>query len=315
MKKILRFPKLKHRNKSGFTLIEVIVSCALLAVLILAVMAMISPVMTVIGSNEKNANALMIAEAVEAEIDRNIKNSVFCAVFTNAQPGSSVVGTPSADLTTDTGKIRLHTAMSEMLTFLSTDSNMDIYDMKIIGIRWIEDVRTHQYKYMLTSITPKIKADGSGFDSFTEGKVFEDCFYENFFPDIKFETMEFVEHAEDGTTVTACRNVALKTTIDVHSDSTMDSRAASGTGYADFINIRTNAINPDGTYKLYWISDDDNKDAMGNDITVKTLLREDDDFTDEFGDVRPETYVVYVTRKLKYAPPASSSTLSSSSTP
>ena len=60
MKKILRL--LKRRNNGGFTLIEVIISCALLAILILAVMGMVTPVMSVVMSNEKNANALMIAE-------------------------------------------------------------------------------------------------------------------------------------------------------------------------------------------------------------------------------------------------------------
>ncbi len=301
MKKILRL--LKCKNNGGFTLIEVIVSCALLAVLILAVVGMITPVMSVIGNNEKNANALMIAEAVEAHIDRNIKNSVFCGVFTNAGGGSTVVGTPSTDLTGSTGKIQASDAFKEMLTFLSTDNNKDIYDMKIIGIRWLEDTRVHQYKYMLTNITPKLSDDGSSVTSFTEGKVFEDCFFENMYPEVKFETVEHIEYEADGTTKKWARNVALNTTINVYTRPEMGSSlAASGMGYADFINIRTNAINRDGTYKLYWING--STDGMGAAVTVKTELREDSDFTAEFGAAaHPETYIIYVTRKLKFAAP------------
>lgn len=127
MKKILRL--LKRRNNGGFTLVEVIISCALLGILILAVMGMITPVMSVVMSNEKNANALMIAEAVEAHIDRNIKNSVYCAVFTNAGANNSALGALSTDLTESTGLLQQNEALKEMLSFISSDNNKDIYEM------------------------------------------------------------------------------------------------------------------------------------------------------------------------------------------
>lgn len=303
MKKILRL--LKRRNNGGFTLVEVIISCALLGILILAVMGMITPVMSVVMSNEKNANALMIAEAVEAHIDRNIKNSVYCAVFTNAGANNSTLGALSTDLTESTGLIQQNEALKEMLSFISTDNNKDIYEMKIIGIRWLEDTRIHQYKYMVTNITPKIKDDGSGFNSFTETRVFEDCFYDNLFPDVSFEVMVYNEHedGDDTKPIISTRNVALKTTIDVYASSGMEALAAQGNGYADFINIRTKAINPSGNYKLYSINGGD--DAMGNPITVSTQLRTDDELEAAYGvTAHPETYIFYVTRKLKYVEPA-----------
>lgn len=304
MKRILRL--LKRRNNGGFTLVEVIVSCVLLGILILAVMGMITPVMSIITSNEKNANALMVAEAVEAHIDRNIKNAVYCAVFTNAGSNKSAVGSLSTDLES-TGLILKSDAIKEMLDFMKTDSNKDIYEIKVIGIRWLEDKRTNQYKYMLTNINPKIKSDGSGFDSFFSGietRVFEDCFYDNFFPDISFEIMEYNEHEDGDETkpITSTRNVALKTTIDVYSNSARTALAAQGKGYADFINIRTKSINPDGNYKLYSIEGGD--DAMGNPITVSTKLRTDAELTSDFGvTAHAETYIFYITRKLKYFEP------------
>lgn len=306
MKKILKLRK--RRKNGGFTLVEVIVSCVLLGVLILAVMAMITPVMNVITLNENNANALMISEAVEAHIDRNIKNSLYCGVFTNVLP-SSTAGAISEELTAAGGEIQKNGALKEMLTFLKTDENMKIYDVKIIGIRWLEDTRTHQYKYMLTNITSKVKDDGSCLIDFKEEKVFENCFYENMFPDIKFEVKSY-DFKDSAGNVTETRNVALKTTAEVYSNSEMTALGASGTGYADFINIRTKSINPDGIYKLYSIAPD------SDDTTFETEVRTDDVFKTGYPDAHPETYIVYVTRKLKYAdPPASSSTPSSSSTP
>ncbi|MBD5384208.1 MAG: prepilin-type N-terminal cleavage/methylation domain-containing protein [Ruminococcaceae bacterium] len=304
MKKILRL--LKRRNNGGFTLIEVIVSCALLAILILAVMGMITPVMSVVVSNENNANALMITEAVEAHIDRNIKNAVYCAVFTNAAANNASYGSKSTDLT---GLIASSDALKEMDDFMKADNNKDIYDMKIMGIRWLEDTKTHQYKYMVTNITPKLNDDGS-LDVYTlysapETRVFEDCFYDNLFPEVSFEVMAYNEHEDGDETkpIISTRNVALKTTINVYSNSGMTAHAAQGKGYADFINIRTKSINPAGDYKLYSI--EGGNDAMGDPITVSTQLRTDDELKSTFGvTAHPETYIFYITRKLKFVAPA-----------
>lgn len=306
MKKILRL--LKRRNNGGFTLVEVIISCALLAILILAVMGMITPVMSAVTLNEKNANALMITEAVEAYIDRNIKNSVYCAVFTNAGANNSALGAMSTDLFQSTGLIRQSDALKEMLNFMSTDNNKDIYEMKIIGIRWLQDAKTHHYKYMVTKITPQIKDDGSDFKYFMgtyEKRIFEDCFYDNLYPEVSFEVMAYNEHEDGDETkpIVSTRNVALKTTIDVYSNPDRTALAARGEGKADFINIRTKAINPDGDYKLYSIEGGD--DAMGNPITVTTQLRTDAELQSAYGvTAHPETYIIYITRKLKYFEPA-----------
>lgn len=297
MKKILRL--LKRRKNGGFTLVEVIVSCVLLGILILAVFGMITPVMDVIMRNDKNANGLMIAEAAEAYIDKNIKNSVYAAVFTNAQY-SDLTDTITAD----------HEAMKIMLAFLKDSDNSKIYDLKIIGIRWQEDKRLNQYKYMVTNITPKISDDGTKIESIKEeSKVFEDCFYDNLYPDFLFEVLAYNEYPLDADKkpdktqpIKSTRNVAIKTTIDVYSNPDMTALAAEGSGYADFINIRTPAINREDIYKLYSI--EDGVDAMGVDIDVYTQLRTDDVFKADCGDTaHPETFIVYVTRKLKFVEP------------
>lgn len=292
MKKILRL--LKRRNNGGFTMVEVIISSALLAILILAVMGVMTPIMSAITSNEKNANALMIAEAAEAYIDRNIKNSVIVAVYTNAM---------ISDFTGSPGKAITSQSMKDMLDFLNKDDNKNIYDIRVIGVRWLEDKKSHQYKYMLTKLTPQLKSDLSGFTAFTETPVFESCFYDNLYPKITFEPIAYNEHEDGDETkpIISTTNVALKTTIDVYGSFKMESLAAQGKGYADFINIRHKVVNES---KLYSI--EGGNDAMGNPIESPTQLRTDIEFKGEFGDTaHPETYIVYVTRKLiYYEPPA-----------
>lgn len=289
MRKFSRLIRL--RNKGGFTLIEVIISCVLLAILILAVMGMITPVMSVVMSNEKNANALMIAEAAEAYIDRNIKNSVYCAVFTNANRN---------DVTA--AAIDEHDAVKEMKDFLNDGNNKDIYDLNVIGIRWTEDPKSHLNKYMLSVM--EVPYDSS-FQLISGGllkekNVFDACFYDNLYPDFRFEVKPYNEYDKETTppTMTSTRNAALKTTVDVYSNHEMTALAASGEGYADFVNIRTPAINRGDIYKLYSI--ESGTDAMGNAITVYTQLRTPEECAALYPASKPETYIFYVTRKLKY---------------
>lgn len=229
MKKILKLLRLK--NKGGYTLIEVIISCALLGILITAVVGLISPVMSVIGNNEKNANALMIAEAAEAYIDRSIKNSVYTAIFTNAS---------ATDITADA--VNKHAAFVEMKKFLNDGDNKKIYDLHILGIRWLQDPKSHQNKYMLQIVNPDYDTSfGLKSTTLSFTNVFEPCFYDNLYPEISFEVLPYDEHTDktDPSKITATRGAAVKTTIDVYSNSGMTALAASGTAYADFVNIRT----------------------------------------------------------------------------
>lgn len=282
------------RNKSGFTLIEVIVSSVLLGILVLAVVGLITPIMNVVMLNEKNANALMIAEATEAYIDRSIKNSVYVAVFTNAN---------IADINAST--INEHEALKEMKNFLNDGNNKDIYDLKVIGIRWETDPRVHHNKYMLYNVKPNYDSSFNLVGTATPAvtPVFENCFYDGLFPKFQFEVMPYIEYEDDGTTIKSVKNVALMTNIEVYSNAAMTALAASGKGYADLVNVRTPAINRENTYKLYHILG--GNDAKGDAITVNTELRTEAECEAVYTASKPETYIFYVTRKLKfYEPPA-----------
>lgn len=312
MKKILRL--LRLRNKSGFTLVEVIISSALLGILIMAMVGIITPVMSVITNNENNANALLIAEAAEAYIDRSIKNSVYTAIFTNANENDILLN----------GEIYKHEAFKEMKDFLKDGDNMKIYDLNIIGIRWLQDPKTLQNKYMLQVIKPTYDSSLDLNLTSTIGKknVFEPYFYDGMYPEFEFEVLPYDEHTDktDPTKITATRGATVKTTANIYSNPAMTALAASGTAYSDFVNIRTPAINRDDLYKLYYIdgvhvsgSSEPKKDGSGKlidnmdkPITITTELRTADECKTMFSVERPDTYIFYVTRKLKYyEPPAS----------
>jgi len=306
---------LKKRGKSGFTLVEVIVSCVLLGILILGVFSVVTPIISGVKSREQNANALMLAEAAEAYIDRSIKNSIYVVIFENAKPDDMKEG----------ATIPESEQMKEMVSFINGPENKDaagneVFELKCIAVRWGEDKKSQRYKYMITSETVD-KEKGIVDTAPTTSKsynVFETCFYENLFPIFNFEIMKADVIDDEGNPVTdpATGDVlqqeipAIKTTIDVYRDSELQELAFKGTGYADLTNIKRQSKN--GSYKLF--SKDGIKDADGNIVDgSSTVLREADSFGE---DEHPETYIYFITRKLKAITPTTpSSTSTPSSTP
>ncbi len=273
---------LKKRGKSGFTLVEVIVSCMLLGILILGVFSVVTPIISGVKTREQNANALMLAEAAEAYIDRSIKNSIFVAIFENAKPDDMKEGEAIPE----------SQQMKEMLSFINNADNKDaagndIYELKCIGVRWKYDAKSQQYKYMITSETvDKTKGIVDVAPSTSKSySVFETCFYEKLFPIVIFDIMEADVLDEDGNPKkdVAGNNIkqeipAIKTTIDVYRDPEMQELAFKGTGYADLTNIKRQA-NSD-FYKLF--SKKGMKDSDGKIVAdTSTILREADSFGED----------------------------------
>ena len=84
MKKLFRIKRLlKMRNSSGFTLVEVIISSALLSILVLGIMSFVAPVLRMVNSGEKNARATMLAETIDTYISGVLRTAVRVEIFQN----------------------------------------------------------------------------------------------------------------------------------------------------------------------------------------------------------------------------------------
>lgn len=302
--KLFRIPK--RRKNGGFTLVEVIISCVLLGILILGVFSVVTPIISGVKSREQSANALMLAEAAQEYINRSIKNSVMVAIFENAKP----------DDMKENQAIPKSPQMDKMLAFIKGSDNKDalgneVYELKCIGIRWKYDAKSQQYKYMLTNELVNKEKGTVDIDPLTTKSfdVFETCFYENLYPTFAFDIMETQVLDDDGNPVMEGGNPkmeeipAIKMIINVFRDADMENMAVQNTDYTDFTNIRRGAM-PNS--KLY--SKKDTTDSEGNVTEKGTVIRGADEFAD---DEHAETYIYYITRKLKATTPT---TPSSSST-
>lgn len=248
---------MSKRNNAGFTLVEVVISVALLGVLLVSMTLFVGPVLQAAGGAKKDIRASVLAETISAYVDRSVKYSRHVAVF----DGAAITG---AQKTTDMNAIYDSDELKKFKEFFEADPDAhfeNIYEIRCIGICWRMDDRTNESKYMLS--LGKVGKAGTGrYEILKTTQVFEDCFYDELFPVIKVEA---VSSPTDGS-----KTPAFKMNIDVYSNDAMTDVAMSGAGYTQLINIT--------------------KDNAEKNLSFKTVR------TPASGE-KTDTYIFYITRK------------------
>ena len=197
MKKLFNLKRLlKKRNNGGFTLVEVVISCALLGILVVGVVSFMAPVMSMVQMNQKNARATMLAEALDVYISGCLRNARKVEVFTNTSVGevtsSGIYGT-SAEVSG--GKLNL-------TLFMSAGNNYDLYEIRCLGITWEDDEMspvTGRKKLIVTNCKVEMVSDKYNNDLRIKDiqKVFDDSMYDGLYPVITLET--FKTQNDDGS--------------------------------------------------------------------------------------------------------------------
>ncbi len=274
MKRLKRLLRRKRKN-SGFTLVELVISCGLLGILVLGVTAFVGPVLKSVSSNEKNVAATLLAQTMDEYINRSIRDSYYVAIFTDA----------SRSQTTDDGSITKKDSIQAMKKFAA--DNSDIYELKCMSFIWAEDPLTHLHKYMLMTETVKTATGGLVTNSETDiskkmpQPVFEYCFYDGLFPLVEIEQLTGKAAAPDDMSSLDASDPdsevpvpAIKNTYTISTAQDMSSAAFVGIGYTEFGNVRADS--------------DENK-------TLKFKFYPVEDM--ESGEAHPSTFIYYVARK------------------
>ena len=208
MKKLFNLKRLlKLRNKSGFTLVEVIIASVLLGLLIVGVVTFISPLFDIIKSNKQNARATMLAETIDTYISGSIRGAQVVEVFANTT--LEEVKTQGIDETTisDTNlRKKVEDAKSRLFDFMNAGDNADNFEIRCIGITWKTDDSTLNgaKKQILTNCRVDNNFSG-GYDnklqikSDGDTKVFDDSIYNNLYPRISLETFSKLDDDDSET--------------------------------------------------------------------------------------------------------------------
>lgn len=319
MKKLNPARLFKKRRNSGFTLIEVIISCALLGILVFGVFAFASPIMNLINTGKKSARATALAETIDTYIVGTLRNSIRTVVIKNTSferiHSQSVVYENPLELRP------IYDFMCA--TDLSGIPNAAKYEVRCLGICWVTDKSSPLYssaneesanpkKQMLINIKLKNifapgsansgalmpEADNLNINNSSRGvadKVFDDSLYNGLYPVINVETFKAKDVAGNETATNAN---GYKITADIYSrincyntisqaerDSTP--RSFRGVSYVEFINP------------------DPNKDPVARDVAI---LNDTQSTIDANKGTRqyaangasyyyPDTYIYYVVPK------------------
>lgn len=284
LKKIKR--RLFSRKNGGFTLVEVIVSSALLGILLVGIVAFITPAFKLMKTEETNAQASTIATAMENYITRSLRSTPYVKIFTNAT--LSDFAATSANMSSGD--------MKELLDWAAAAENAEIYEIRCIGIRKATDPRSNETKYMLYQSYVK---DGQ-LTSTYEYPVFEGCFYNGLYPtlSIKQATNQYRDldddgnpvfpKNEDGTMQTLTNRPALELELNIYDDSQMNTSSLVYTGYGltELYMISSNKFDP---------APEKNQNSYGYKIYPTTQVR--DDSAAETANAQ-DTFIFYAARKL-----------------
>lgn len=177
-KTIKRLMSLLHKkNSGGFTLVEVIVSCALLGVLLLGVMLFINPVFDMLKVEKQDAKASVVASSIENYITRSLRSTTHVKVFRNATYYENMEnGVLFGNGTSTSGDSDLN----EMRAFV--DSNKDIYELRCISFTLKNDPKTGEVRYVMSQ--EYLNDAKTGLDLNYQVQVFDQCYYTGLYPKV-----------------------------------------------------------------------------------------------------------------------------------
>ena len=299
------------RNNSGFTLVEVIVASALLGVLLLGVMGFTQPVLQSVATKEQNARAVMLSEAINSYVMGSLKDAYYIQTFSNVgATDAKLVGAATTPLLVtlkyDGSEYPLNAneGLEDMISALDAAHgyfNPDVYMIKAIGVRWVNDNKTGGKKLALTEeVVNQLTGE---IDDSKSKVVFSDCFYDGLFPIIKFENYENPYKVDPANPTIPVLASGLKITTDIYLNAECYSttegvrKAATlnftGSGYVDFINIKNPVINAYGYNKIQ-------PNIVANTYNAALTKSSGSTYTDGVDTYYyPNTFIYYIVRRQK----------------
>ena len=264
MKKILR--TLKKRGSSGFTLVEMIVSVALLAILLGGMMLFVAPIVRSFNDTKTNMNAENVATTMQEYLTRSIRNAHQVAVF-------SYIGANDLE---DNSAIKAK--IDQMGEFCKARKN---YMLKCISLRY-EDGKYVMYNENVDlSGTTGVKIKGTG------TKVFSDCLSTDLYFTYDIRKTVNQEYG-DSAGEPMYRNDAIEVVINGYSDSEYTNLVFSGSGVSDLRQIRVMRTIYKGSSEVYNLTTiPDNPDSTGKVLSFG-----------DFDDAHKNIYIFYAVRSL-----------------
>ncbi len=290
------------RNSSGYTLVEVIVSTALLGILIIGIMMFMTPVFSNVDENVEQSRSDTVATTMQNYITKTLKNAQYVKVYTGVSQASMLAITQSINSTLSEGDPAEDYKTMTQTVQKNMSGGVKFRRLGCISLRYIEDKNPrnsdtglNSYKYILSNET--VKLPGVTIPGVTAGDyeivpsmstpVFDTSFYEDLYPTTKFERIQGYDLNTDGdnnpdSNPKDVMYPGYTLSIDVYNepgivDATTKAvnygdgtKIFSGVGPIELNNIKSLEINPSGEFCTY----ENTNVGTGQDIYIFYIVRE-----------------------------------------
>lgn len=249
----------KKSSSGGFTLVEMVVSVALLAILLAGMMLFVSPIVRSFNDNMTDLTAENVATTIEEYISRSVRNANQVAVFSYINESDLSTGSYKA-LIDEMVKFCLEVNKDSKGTILPTGKEK--YLLKCISLRY----DTSSGKYYLCN--EKVNQSNGAFESLSlnDKKVFSDCLYKDLYLTVDIKKTKNDDFGSTDTSIYNAgeeyRSDALDIKICAYRDADRKSKAFEGSGIAELRNIKgmlsQDATAYSSTYFMKMIPDNPN---------------------------------------------------------
>ncbi len=222
MKKIIRL--LKKRGSGGFTLVEMIVSVALLAVLMAGMMIFISPVVRSFNDQQTDNNAENTTTCVQEYITRNLRNAFKLFVIEN---------TSYTDIQANDAYKATISQMNKFCNDINgTGAINKTYVLNCMSLRYDSTDK----RYYLYEESVNMNSNGS-LDTAKSKKVFADCLYDDLYITYDFAVAKNGDYVEGGS-AKEYRNDAIEMQFATYGDEGYSNLIFEAEGITQFRQIK-----------------------------------------------------------------------------
>ncbi len=256
---------LKKRASHGFTLVEMIIAIALLAVLLGGMVILTAPVLNTVTDNEKLITAESVSSTIQEYVTRTLRNSSKIVVVSNA----SYDDNKSTAVNNEVNALR--TYVNKVTT---ENGGVAMYSLKCLSLRYIDG----SY-YLCNEPVDLTKIDtiltGNENASTLKGKVFSDCLYNDLYLDCKLEKGQVKSSTLDPVTGTYPYEESdnfLQLGIDTYTDSGKNVMVCSTSSVMELRQIKF-ALRAGEKNTDYYVHMVDAGSATGKDIYIYYVAR------------------------------------------
>lgn len=290
MNKILRI--LKKRRSGGFTLVEMIVSVALLAILLGGMMLFIAPIVRSFNETKTNLTAENVSTTVQEYIIRSIRNANQVAVFNYVNENDLISGSAKmADGTSYSDVIKGMNTYCETINGTGTPDELKKYLLKCISLRYEDG------KYVLYQEKVQMNAGGQ-LSSSGKVKVFSDCLYDDLYLTFDFGKIKNSDYgnADSKTSGYEYRPDTLTLAVNAYGDASHNNKLFVGSGVFELRQIKVMLDQDISNASDYYLK----MAHENNDSTSYTYADSSDGHKDIF--------IYYTMRRLDSSPKPASTT-------